>query len=204
MKMKADVKAEIWLWASAFCYNMEKMVDIMLERGRKKMRIRQAGMEQLDEIMGIYGIAQKFMAENGNPGQWGTNYPSRERIQTDIEKGQCYVAEDEDGIQGVFVFFIGTEPNYEIIEQGDWIRKDRPYGVLHRIASAGRKKGVASFCIQWCLEKSPNMRGDTHEKNHVMQHVLEKNGLIRCGIIHVEDGTARIAYQTEKGEKEEQ
>ncbi len=36
MKMKADVKAEIWLWASAFCYNMEKMVDIMLERGRNK------------------------------------------------------------------------------------------------------------------------------------------------------------------------
>ena len=26
-------------------------------------------------------------------------------------------------------------------------------------------------------------------------HLLEKNGFTRCGIIHVEDGTPRIAYQ---------
>lgn len=28
-----------------------------------------------------------------------------------------------------------------------------------------------------------------------MQHILEKNGFARCGIIHVADGTPRIAYQ---------
>ena len=28
-----------------------------------------------------------------------------------------------------------------------------------------------------------------------MQHLLEKNGFTRCGIIHVADGTPRIAYQ---------
>jgi hypothetical protein len=28
-----------------------------------------------------------------------------------------------------------------------------------------------------------------------MQRVFEKNGFQRCGIIHVEDGTPRIAYQ---------
>ena len=29
----------------------------------------------------------------------------------------------------------------------------------------------------------------------IMQHLLEENGFTRCGIIHVEDGTPRIAYQ---------
>lgn len=164
------------------------------------MKVTKAGKEQLDEIMEIYQIAQKFMAENGNPDQWGSHYPSRERIEKDMEAGHCYIAEDEDGIQGVFIFFIGTEENYETIENGSWLRNDQPYGVLHRVASAGKKKGVASFCIQWCLKQSPNMRGDTHRNNRVMQHVLEKNGFIPCGIIYVEDGTARIAYQTETGE----
>lgn len=167
------------------------------------MVIKKATMEQLDVIMEIYGTAQTFMAENGNPGQWGFGYPSRGIVEEDIRQERCYVAEDEDGIEGVFVFFIGTEPNYERIEHGRWLREDSPYGVLHRVASAGRKRGVASFCIQWCLEKCPNMRGDTHEKNGVMQHVLEKNGFVPCGIIHVEDGTPRIAYQTHKGEMAE-
>ena len=31
--------------------------------------------------------------------------------------------------------------------------------------------------------------------NQIMQHLLEKNGFTRCGIIHVADGTPRIAYQ---------
>ena len=160
------------------------------------MKIKKAAESQRNEIMKIYKTAQDFMAEHGNPGQWGTEYPSRELIREDIRRGNCYTAVDEDGIHGVFVYFVGEEPNYKTIEEGRWLLEDRPYGVLHRVASAGKKKGVASFCIQWCLEKSPNMRGDTHEKNKVMQHVLEKNGFVPCGIIYVEDGSPRIAYQT--------
>ena len=39
------------------------------------------------------------------------------------------------------------------------------------------------------------LRADTHADNKIMQHLLEKNGFTKCGIIHVEDGTPRIAYQ---------
>ena len=28
-----------------------------------------------------------------------------------------------------------------------------------------------------------------------MQHILEKQGFVRCGIIYVANGTPRIAYQ---------
>ena len=50
-------------------------------------------------------------------------------------------------------------------------------------------------------ESIPDARGpvfcgvDTHADNKVMQHLLESEGFTRCGIIHVEDGTPRIAYQ---------
>ena len=40
-----------------------------------------------------------------------------------------------------------------------------------------------------------SLRADTHVDNKVMQHLLESEGFTRCGIIHVEDGTPRIAYQ---------
>lgn len=33
-----------------------------------------------------------------------------------------------------------------------------------------------------------------------MQKLLEKYGYIKCGIIHVEDGTPRIAYQKSAAE----
>ena len=47
------------------------------------MRIEQAVREQLPEIMEIYSKARSFMAENGNPSQWGGGYPSRELLEGD-------------------------------------------------------------------------------------------------------------------------
>ena len=45
-----------------------------------------------------------------------------------------------------------------------------------------------------CTQGLP-VRADTHADNKIMQHLLEENGFTKCGIIHVEDGTPRIAYQ---------
>ena len=70
-----------------------------------------------------------------------------------------------------------------------------PYGTIHRLASAGGRRGVASEVIAWCLEHCESLRADTHADNKIMQHLLEKNGFARRGIIHVEDGTPRVAYQ---------
>ena len=55
--------------------------------------------------------------------------------------------------------------------------------------------GQATDVINWCLEHCESLRADTHADNKIMQHLLEENGFTKCGIIHVEDGTPRIAYQ---------
>ena len=47
----------------------------------------------------------------------------------------------------------------------------------------------------YCKEDFDNLRIDTHDDNKKMQHLIEKNGFIRCGIIYVYDGSPRIAYQ---------
>ena len=53
------------------------------------------------------------------------------------------------------------------------------------------------MCIRdrFCLGLCGNIRIDTHRDNRTMRHLIEKSGFARCGLIHVEDGSPRIAYQ---------
>ena len=155
--------------------------------------IRKAKSEDMDRILKIYENARAFMASAGNPHQWANGYPQRKLVEDDLHKEQLYVYETEEGIEAVFVYFKGIEPNYEEIENGRWLNEE-PYGVLHRIAVAQQGKGIASVCLDWCYQDCGNMRGDTHRKNKTMQRLFEKNGFIKCGIVRIEDGTERIAY----------
>jgi len=56
--------------------------------------------------------------------------------------------------------------------------------------------GVVKMAVDYCKKTISNLRIDTHEDNKTMQHVLSKLGFSRCGIIYIEDGSPRIAYQT--------
>lgn len=163
------------------------------------MRIRKTRAGEIVEVMRLYDQARKFMRATGNVNQWVNGYPSVEIVKSDVAQGNSYVCIGEkEEITGVFCFMPGPEPNYRLIEQGQWLN-DSPYGVIHRMASSGKQKQLADKCIQWCFDRCPNIRVDTHRDNRIMQQVLERNGFLRCGIIYVEDGTPRIAYQKISG-----
>ena len=101
-------------------------------------------------------------------------------------------------VVGTFVFFVGEDESYKVIEQGDWKDHRVPYGVVHRITSQrgeGAPRGVGSFCLQWCFEQCGNVRIDTHRDNLPMQGALAKNGFEHCGIVYVRGGEERIAFQ---------
>lgn len=138
------------------------------------------------------------MLENGNAGKNETGSGGR---TLGGENGGGDEAgsgrESPEEIEAVFMYDMREDPTYAVIENGSWAN-DRPYGVLHRIASSGRKKGAASFCMQWCFAQCGNLRCDTHDNNKVMQHVMKKNGFEYCGRIYVEDGSPRVAFQKEK------
>ena len=63
------------------------------------------------------------------------------------------------------------------------------------IGSLPEVHGIFSSIIQWCKSKDPNLRIDTHRDNHIMQHNILKHGFIYCGIIYLESGDERLAYQ---------
>ena len=67
--------------------------------------------------------------------------------------------------------------------------------MAHRVASAGRCKGVGAFCLNWAFEQSGNLRIDTHHDNKPMQNLLNKLGFEYCGIIYLENGEPRLAFQ---------
>ena len=157
------------------------------------LKIRKTRDDDVERLEEIFSYARKQMAMNGNPTQWGNDRPSLELVRQDIIDGNSYVIENGEKIVGTFAYIPGIEPTYLQID-GAWI-DDSPYGTIHRIASDGSEKGIFSAALNFAESFSRDVRIDTHRDNSIMLHVIEKNGFRRCGIIIVDDGTPRIAFQ---------
>lgn len=180
---------------------MQQMVIITenyIRRNRKKVFnvIRLAQNQDFKEILMIYAYARKFMAEHGNPTQWGSTSPREEVLRNDIRQQQLYVIENDakDKILGVFALIIGEDPTYQRIEQGSW-KDESLYGTLHRVASAPGAHGILEQALDFSSGKITHLRIDTHEDNEVMQHLILKNGFEKRGIIYTDDGSPRFAYE---------
>lgn len=89
---------------------------------------------------------------------------------------------------------MSDKQTYLRIEGGSWL-SDAEYGVIHRIAGDGTIHGGLRQAVEYCEQTIHHLRIDTHEDNKVMQHVILKNGFTCCGMIHVADGSPRIAYE---------
>lgn len=164
------------------------------------MLIRSATTGDLPQIRKIYDAAKVYMNISGNPKQWAVGYPPEEYLRQDIQLSRLYVCDEDKSLCGVFMLSFADDPTYHIID-GAWINEE-PYGVIHRIASDGTKKGIFKEVLEFCKVKMAeqnitNLRIDTHADNKTMQHLMEKYGFRRCGIIYLENGSPRIAYQME-------
>ncbi len=157
------------------------------------LEIRKSTYDDLDRIAEIFTYARKQMALNGNPSQWKNDRPSMELVKKDIDVSNSYVVLNEGKIVATFAFIVGVEPTYLDID-GKWLDDD-PYGTIHRIASDGSVKGVFDQVIDYVSKRGVDIRIDTHKDNKIMRHLIEKNGFVYCGIIIVDDGTPRLAYQ---------
>ena len=158
------------------------------------MIIRHTTIQDVPCVMDIYQHAKILMTKNGNPHQWNSSYPTSALIQEDINHHKSYVCEWQGKIVGTFYYAIEREKTYDIITNGDWLNTD-PYGVIHRIASNGEVSGVGSFCLDWALNQWGNLKIDTHRDNTIMRNILHKNNFTYCGIIYLENGEERLAYQ---------
>ena len=163
------------------------------------MKVKLAENSNINSIMEVIECAKQIMIDNGNTTQWINGYPSEDVILKDIVNQHGFVITNNDEIVGYFCFIQGNDPEvtYQVIEGGNWLN-NRPYGVIHRLASNGKIKGVADACFDYCFSKIDNIKVDTHENNIPMQNYFKKIGFEYCGIIYVGDGSPRRAFQKEK------
>ena len=165
------------------------------------MKLRKAVWEDAPAVEALYREAQEFLRHNGVD-QWQDGYPNGETFQADVAQGMSWVAEEEGVVVATAYLGVGREPTYRTIYQGAWGAQPEEYAFLHRIAVAGscKGKGVPGLFFRQLEEEARKrgltvLRGDTHRDNKVMQRVMEKNGLEYRGIIYLEDGGERLAYE---------
>ena len=159
------------------------------------MTIRTASKEDLKSIMTVLEAARGIMRSSGNAGQWVNGYPTEEIILNDIARGYGHVVEKEGRVVAYFVFIPSPEPTYLSIYEGAWIDDALPYHVVHRIGSYPDVHGVFNAIMDWCFQRERNIRIDTHRANGIMQHCILNYGFQYCGIIYLESGDDRLAYQ---------
>ena len=164
------------------------------------MIVEKAEEKDIPDIMKIIDQAKQWFRDHGID-QWQNGYPVASDIEEDIRNQGSYVIRKDDRIIGTCFIKQIVEPTYAVIEDGHWLN-DKPYIVIHRTAvdSSCKGKGYASLYVEKSEELARkegihNLRADTHADNHSMQRLLEKNGFVRCGVIHIRDGSLRTAYQ---------
>ena len=158
------------------------------------MIIRKTKIADLVDCDAIYAAAREYMREAGNPDQWNSGYPGTVEILSDIAKGCGYVVEDDGEVVAVFYFAGGPDPTYDTIYDGEWM-SDEPYAVIHRVAVKHHGRGIIDFIFSECFNAAGHLRIDTHRDNLPMQKVLKRAGFEYCGIIHLESGAERMAFE---------
>lgn len=167
------------------------------------MLIRKTMLSDIDKIMPIFEEARKTIAALGID-QWQNGYPSKAVIEADIELDQSYCAEGENGIFATMAILVDGEPTYDKIYEGEWLsgNENANYLAIHRVAIsvACRGSGASGKMIAFAEEMAQKMgrealRIDTHRGNVVMRRMLEKNGFCYCGVIYLESGDERVAYE---------
>ena len=158
--------------------------------------VRTAAPQDEARILEIYKIARETMKATGNPTQWGDTYPPDALIRADIQTGRCHVVCEGDTITGAFALCRGADPCYARIENGAWL-SEAPYAALHRVAGDSAYHGVFRAMTAYAQSLGRYLRIDTHADNRIMQHLIVKCGFTRCGIIRLENGDPRIAYEKE-------
>ena len=170
---------------------MKQRNSAILSYGRT---IRKATANDVSLIMDFIRQGRAKMIAAGNVNQWSDKHPSRQTIEKDIAQGASYLLCENDTPIATFALLAGPEPTYSYIEGGHWL-DDSPYYVIHRVASMDGVHGIMADIIAYCSSVAHALRIDTHADNYPMQAVLKRLGFNYCGIIYLEDGSQRQAYQ---------
>ena len=165
------------------------------------MKLIETREKHIIKVLSIYEDGRLSLKEKG-VNQWQDEGPSLESLLVDMENNFSYVLVDEEEIVGTTAVTEGVDKTYLEIE-GAWLNGE-DYITVHRFAVSrvhrGKGYGKKMFKEIEDLAKSKrikNIRVDTHKDNDSMKGLLESLDYKYCGIIRLENGDLRNAYQKE-------
>ena len=167
------------------------------------MEIRKSICRDTGALMALFEEARGTIAQLGID-QWQDGYPSLQVVDEDIALERSYAVIIDGQLRGTFVLIEDGEPTYDKIYDGAWEsgNESRDYVAIHRVAVsvAVRGKGISTSIISYAEAHAralgrASLRIDTHTGNVVMRRMLEKHGFRYCGVIYLENGSPRVAYE---------
>ena len=123
---------------------------------------RKAVSDDLSEILALYKAVVRNMIESGI-NQWSDEYPNREVLAEDIEKGELIIAESSGIIIGAFVMNEFADEDYY---KADWQYPDLRWCVIHRLCvlPSCHRQGVALKMMEYAENKAME---DGYESIHL-------------------------------------
>ncbi len=143
----------------------------------------------LSDLASTHQLTQACAKEmiSGGIYQWNEHYPTRERLQKDVELQELYVLEKED-IIGIVVLTKVMDEEYVPVE---WLTQNDDNLYIHRLAvdpkywGQGYAQQLMDFAEAYAQQHGyASVRLDTFSENHRNQKFYETRGYQRLGNIY--------------------
>ncbi len=149
--------------------------------------IRNATFLDIDAIIKITKACATLMIANGIF-QWNEQYPNKTTFETDVERKELFVLEEENKIIGCVVVSNTMDDEYYPIK---WLTENQDNVYIHRLAVHPdyRGKGFAQKLMDFAEMTSRNnqmksVRLDTFSANKRNQKFYELRGYEKTGAIY--------------------
>lgn len=149
--------------------------------------IRRAKISEIPDILTITQACAKKMKENGIF-QWNEHYPSKEAFQKDIDRGELFVVEEKNTVQGTIVISTLMDEEYKPIQ---WLTPNGNSVYIHRLAvhpnlqGKGLAQQMMDFAENHAREhRFVSVRLDTFSQNKRNQRFYEQRGYQKLGDIY--------------------
>lgn len=148
--------------------------------------IRRAKISEIPDILTITQACAKKMQENGIF-QWNECYPSKEAFQKDIDRGELFVVEEKNTVQGTIVISTLMDEEYKPIQ---WLTPNGNSVYIHRLSvhpnlqGKGLAQQMMDFAENHAREhRFVSVRLDTFSQNKRNQRFYEQRGYQKLGDI---------------------
>lgn len=149
--------------------------------------IRRAKISEIPDILTITQACAKKMQENGIF-QWNEHYPSKEAFQKDIDRGELFVMEEKNTVQGTIVISTVMDEEYKPIQ---WLTPNGNSVYIHRLSVHPnlQGKGLAQQMMDIAENHASehrfvSVRLDTFSQNKRNQRFYEQRGYQKLGDIY--------------------